>query len=65
MCELYAAQQLEIPSDESQWRSWAMGIKGIDSFSNQSIPEPGIYENWYDWAEALMNSVNPSVAVGV
>jgi hypothetical protein len=60
MCELYAAQNLSAPQSEDSWREWAMGIKGIDIFANESVPDPNTYANWFDWAQALMLSVNPS-----
>jgi len=60
MCELYAAQNLEIPSNEAQWKNWAVGIKGIDVFANEAIPSPYTYENWMDWAVAVVNAVNPA-----
>lgn len=61
MCELYANQQLEIPSVEENWQQWAVGIKGIDVFANEAIPDPYNYDFWYDWAEAVVNAVNPAV----
>jgi len=37
MCELYAAQQLEIPTQFTDWRTWGNGINAIDVFSNEAI----------------------------
>ena len=59
MCEAYAAQQLEINAQEENWKAWAAGLKGIDVFQNEAIPSPYIYENWQDWAQAVVNAVNP------
>jgi hypothetical protein len=61
MCELYAAQQLEIPSATTEWKVWGNGIKAIDVFTNEAIPNTDDYEEWQDWVEALLASVNPAV----
>lgn len=61
MCELYATQQLAVPDANTDWQSWAAGLKGIDVFTNEGIPSPYIYSDWQEWAEALVNAVNPSV----
>jgi len=61
MCELYANQQLQIPSPEVDWKSWGVGLKGIDVFTNEAIPEPYNFEDWQEWATALVNAVNPRV----
>jgi hypothetical protein len=50
-----------MPNGEDNWKGWAAGIKGIDIFANESIPSPYIYENWQDWAEAVVNAVNQKV----
>lgn len=58
MCEAYAAEQLAINTPEEAWQEWASGLKLIDTFANEGIPGPYIYENWYDWAQALVGAVN-------
>lgn len=58
MCEQYAAQQLSIPDNDADWKSWAVGLLGIDVFTNQGIPSPYSFENWQDWASALLNVMN-------
>lgn len=58
MVELYAAQQLEIPTAQTDWKKWGNGIKAIDVFTNEGIPNTDEYDNWQDWAAALVNSVN-------
>ena len=60
MVELYAAQQLEIPTAQTDWKLWGNGIKAIDVFTNEAIPSTDNYENWNDWAAALLGAVNPS-----
>jgi len=61
MCEQYAAQQLCIPDASTNWQDWASALKAIDVFTNEGIPGPFIYDDWHEWAEALVNAVNPSV----
>ena len=60
MCEAYAAQQRSTPTGEENWKSWAAGLKAIDVFENEAIPGPYVYENWQDWAQAMVNAVNGS-----
>jgi hypothetical protein len=60
MVEGYAAQQLEIPGAESEWRSWAAGFKGIDVFSKDAVPDPYAFEDWKDWAAQLVNTLSTS-----
>ena len=61
MCELYATQQLSIPDETTDWKSWAAGLKGIDVFANEGVPGPYEFDDWYDWAEAVVNAVNPAM----
>ena len=58
MVEAYGGQQLEIPSGEDNWKAWAAGLKGIDLFANEGVPGPYFFDNWQDWAEAVVNAVN-------
>jgi len=60
MCELYAPQQLEIPTPYTDWKKWGDGIKAIDVFTNEAIPSTDNYKDWQAWAEALVNAVNPA-----
>lgn len=59
MCELYAAQQLEIPTALTDWRTWGDGIRAIDVFVNEAIPMTDNFGDWMQWAEELVNAVNP------
>lgn len=59
MCEAYAPQQLEIPTDRTDWKLWADGLKAIDVFTNEAIPGSSGFDDWQLWAEALVNAVNP------
>ena len=61
MVEQYAANQLEIPTAQTDWRLWGNGLKAIDVFTNEAIPNTDEYENWFDWAEALLAAINPRV----
>ncbi len=58
MCEQYAAQQLSIPDNDADWKSWAVGLLAIDLFTTQGVPDPYGFENWQDWASALLNTMN-------
>jgi hypothetical protein len=62
MCEQYAANQLEIPNENTDWKAWGNGIKAIDVFTNEAIPNTDDYEEWQDWVEALLVAVNPAVS---
>jgi len=62
MCELYAVQQLEIPTPYTDWKVWGNGIRAIDVFANEAIPMTDSFNNWQDWAQELVNAVNPSVS---
>jgi hypothetical protein len=61
MCELYAPQQLEIPTPFTDWKTWGNGLKAIDVFTNEAIPSTEGFDDWNLWAEALVNAVNPRV----
>ena len=60
MCELYATQQLAIPDTSTDWRQWGEGLKAIDVFTNEGIPGPAVFEDWQDWAQAVVGAVQPS-----
>jgi hypothetical protein len=62
MVELYAAQQLEIPTSLTDWKLWGNGLKAIDVFTNEAIPDTDQFDDWHEWAEALVNAVNPQTA---
>ena len=59
MCELYAAQQLAVPTDSTDWHQWGNGLLAIDVFTNEAVPTTDNYDNWEEWATALMGAVNP------
>ena len=61
MVELYSPQNLEIPSPDTDWKVWGNGTRAIDVFANEAIPMTDAYDDWFDWAMALMNTVNPRV----
>jgi hypothetical protein len=62
MVELYAAQQLEIPDSRTDWKLWGNGIRAIDVFANEAIPMTDAFGDWQEWAQALINAVNPSTS---
>jgi hypothetical protein len=59
MVELYAQLQLEIPDERTDWRAWGNGLFNLGFFSNESVPKTEEFENWYDWAQAVVGAVNP------
>jgi len=59
MCELYATQQLSIPDAHTDWRQWGEGLKAIDVFTNEGIPGPAVFNDWQDWAQAVVGSIQP------
>ena len=59
MCELYAAQQLSIPTLDTDWKQWGEGLKAIDVFTNEGIPGPGLFNDWQEWAQAVVGAVQP------
>lgn len=61
MVEAYAAQQLQIPTADLDWKSWAAGLLAIDVFVNEGIPDPYLFDEWQDWASAVVGAVNPRV----
>jgi len=62
MCELYAPQQLEIPNAHTDWKTWGNGLSAIDVFTNEAIPRTDQYDDWHEWAEALVSAVNPATS---
>jgi len=61
MVEQYAANQLSIPTPQTDWKEWGAGLKAIDVFTNEAIPGPDPFDDWFDWASALLAAVNPQV----
>ena len=60
MCELYATQQLAIPDANTDWYQWGEGLKAIDVFTPEGIPGPAVFNDWQDWAQAVVGAVQPS-----
>lgn len=61
MVELYGAQNLEIPTHGTEWKGWAVGLLGIDVFTNEAAPNPYSFDNWRDWAQQLIGAVNSEI----
>jgi hypothetical protein len=61
MCELYGAQNLEIPTHGTEWTGWAVGLMGIDIFTNEALPNPYLYDDWREWAQHSIGVVNSGV----
>jgi len=60
MAEQYAAQQLSIPTQDTDWQQWGQGLLAIDVFVNEAVPNPTQYDDWQEWAAALLGSINSS-----
>lgn len=58
MCELFAGQQLAIPGADTNWQLWGAGLKAIDVFANEAIPETAQFNDWQDWAQAVVGAMN-------
>ena len=57
MEELFASNQLgHVP--EERWRDWVDGMNGIGYFVQSGVPDHRLFDNWQDWAEAVVNAVN-------
>ncbi len=63
MVELYGSQNLEIPTHDTTWQGWAAGLRSIDVFANEAIPGPYLFDDWQEWAQMVMNAVNPEAGV--
>ena len=61
MVEAYAAQQLEIPNEKTDWKLWGQGLLAIDIFTNEAIPNPALFDDWQLWAKSLFNALNQRV----
>lgn len=61
MAEQYAVNHLEIPSAYTDWKLWGNGLKAIDVFTNEAIPATDNYDDWQEWAQALLGAINPPV----
>jgi len=62
MVEQYAAQQLEILTEDTDWERWGNALKAVDVFANEAIPETDDFDDWFNWAAALLAAVNPRTA---
>lgn len=58
VCEQFAAQSIQIPTPDIDWKGWAAGLLAIDVFVNQNIPSPYSFDEWQDWASAVLNVMN-------
>ena len=58
MVEQFGAQNLEIPTFDTTWQGWAVGLKGIDVFANEAVPDPYQFDDWQDWAQTLVGIIN-------
>lgn len=59
LCEQYAAQNLEQVNAKTNWKDWGNGLKAIDVFTNEAIPDTNGFADWQSWAQAVLLAVNP------
>lgn len=59
MVEAYSGQQLQIGVSEENWKDWASGLMAIDIFQNEALPNPQFFEDWRQWANAIIGAVSP------
>jgi hypothetical protein len=58
MVEAYAGQQLITGATEDQWQEWGIRVMNVSELEVNSVPNPHLYGNWQDWAQALVSAVN-------
>jgi hypothetical protein len=57
MEELFAGNQLgHVP--EEHWRKWVDGMNGIGYFAQSGLPDHRPFDNWEDWAKAVVGSMS-------
>jgi len=54
---MFAGQQLAIPGS-TPWYEWGAGLKAIDVFANEAIPETKDFDDWQEWAQAVVGAMN-------
>lgn len=45
-------------SEEAEWKDVVRNLIGLPTFSVYGLPDPDLFENWQDWAEAFTLMVN-------
>lgn len=56
MSELFAEQNLMKPTEDTDWKQWALGLVGNGYFAQYNVPLPDSFDNWEDWAERVLQS---------
>lgn len=54
----FYAQEPISYTDETGWKTVARNVVGLPTFSVYGMPDPDLFENWQDWAEAFTLTVN-------
>jgi hypothetical protein len=55
---MYYGQEPIPYHDEANWQITAKNIAQLPTFSNYIVPDPGIFNNWQDWASEFVLIVN-------
>ena len=43
---------------EEHWRKWVDGMNGIGYFAQSGLPDHRPFDNWEDWAKAVVGSMS-------
>lgn len=57
MAEQYATNHVEIPTQFTDWKLWGNGLKAIDVFADQAIPNTDNFPDWLQWAQAVVGAM--------
>ena len=54
----YSQELIPYTIDENDWKMVAKNVSQLPTFMAYPVPDPDLYENWQDWASALVGAVN-------
>jgi hypothetical protein len=57
MIELFSSNPLP-QVDESNWRAFVNAMYQLPAFTKSGIPSSTAYNEWQDWAKAIMGILN-------
>lgn len=60
MVHYFGEEPIPYIPHEEEWKTVAMAVIGLPTFSVYSPPSPDLYNNWQDWALAFRTAVNGS-----
>lgn len=63
MVELFADQNLSIPTAETDWRDWGLALAGNGYFAQYDVPIPHTFDTWEEWAfRVIQSNIDPGEA---